>query len=69
MTISVPLAIRNAVASARADADTSSAKWYPIGNMLPVNKTLSVIFLLLDGPTTIENVYMNSLNDYTQYVL
>jgi xanthine dehydrogenase/oxidase len=52
MTISVPLAIRNAVASARLDAGSSNAKWYP-----------------LDGPTNVENVFLNSLNDYAQYVL
>jgi xanthine dehydrogenase/oxidase len=52
MTISVPLAIRNAVASARLDAGSSNTKWYP-----------------LDGPTNVENVFLNSLNDYAQYVL
>ncbi|XP_044257084.1 indole-3-acetaldehyde oxidase-like isoform X1 [Tribolium madens] len=52
LTIAVPLAIRNAVASARLNANSSNTKWFPF-----------------DGPTNVENVFMNSLNDYSQYVL
>ncbi|KAJ3639859.1 hypothetical protein Zmor_003192 [Zophobas morio] len=52
LSIVVPLAIRNALASARLDAASTNAKWFPI-----------------DGPTTIEKVFVNSLNDYKQYVL
>lgn len=32
MTVSVPLAIRNAVAGARVEADRSQPLWYPFGN-------------------------------------
>ncbi|XP_063928230.1 uncharacterized protein LOC135141244 [Zophobas morio] len=51
LAVAVPLAIRHAVASARADAGTSDL-WYPI-----------------DGPTTVENVFLNCLNDHTHYTL
>lgn len=43
MTISVPLAIRNAVASARLDAGSSNTKWYPLGNVLRREKVCSFI--------------------------
>ncbi|EFA13013.1 xanthine dehydrogenase/oxidase [Tribolium castaneum] len=52
MTISVPLAIRNAVASARLDSGKATSKWFPF-----------------DGTTNVENVFMNSKNDYAQYIL
>ncbi|XP_044766830.1 indole-3-acetaldehyde oxidase-like [Coccinella septempunctata] len=52
MSVSVPIAIRNAVASARKDADPSKPTYF-----------------FFDGPTTVENTFMNSLNDYKQYVL
>jgi xanthine dehydrogenase/oxidase len=50
--VSVPFAIRNALASARVDAKESNPTWFP-----------------MDGPTDVENVFLNSLNDYSQYVL
>lgn len=31
LSVSVPLAIRNAVASARTDADPQTARWFPFG--------------------------------------
>ncbi|KAF7271078.1 hypothetical protein GWI33_016038 [Rhynchophorus ferrugineus] len=52
LTISLPLALRSAVGSARAEADPAEDIWYP-----------------LDGPSTVENTFLNSLNDYTQYTL
>ncbi|KAJ8925555.1 hypothetical protein NQ315_009395 [Exocentrus adspersus] len=52
LTCSIPLAIRNAVASARAEADPSQPLFYPI-----------------DGPSTVENTLLNTLNTYEQYVL
>ncbi|XP_044766834.1 xanthine dehydrogenase/oxidase-like [Coccinella septempunctata] len=52
LTVSVPLAIRHAVASARQDADKSKSKYF-----------------LFDGPTTVEQTFMNSLNDFKQYTL
>ncbi|XP_045464415.1 indole-3-acetaldehyde oxidase-like [Harmonia axyridis] len=52
MSISVPLAIRNAVGSSRKDADPSEPTYF-----------------FFDGPTTVENTFMNCLNDYKQYTL
>ncbi|KAK9891879.1 hypothetical protein WA026_017364 [Henosepilachna vigintioctopunctata] len=52
LSVSVPLAIRHAVASARADADPSKSK-----------------FFFFDGPTTVENTFMNCLNNFDQYLL
>ncbi|KAK9891892.1 hypothetical protein WA026_017378 [Henosepilachna vigintioctopunctata] len=52
LSVSVPLAIRNAVASARTDSDPSQPKYY-----------------FFDGPSTVENTFMNCLNDYKQYTL
>ncbi|KAF2885005.1 hypothetical protein ILUMI_21179 [Ignelater luminosus] len=52
MAICVPLAIRDAVASARSDADSTADRWYNI-----------------DGPSSVENTFMNSLNNYKQYTI
>lgn len=52
LTVSVPLAIRHAIASARQDADKSKPK-----------------YILFDGPTTVEQTLMSSLNDFKQYTL
>lgn len=52
VTIGIPLAIRQAVASARFDADRSQPKWFK-----------------MDGPTTVENVFLNSLHKTEQYKL
>ncbi|RZC32795.1 xanthine dehydrogenase/oxidase, partial [Asbolus verrucosus] len=70
MTISVPLAIRNAVASARVDAAASNTKWYPFGNVLHGQQTILLLTdLFAEGVTSVENVYMNCLNNYTKFVL
>ncbi|CAH0550009.1 unnamed protein product [Brassicogethes aeneus] len=52
MAIGVPLAIRNALASARKDADITNPEWYPI-----------------NGCSTIESTFVNSLNNYDKYML
>ncbi|KAF7271079.1 hypothetical protein GWI33_016039 [Rhynchophorus ferrugineus] len=52
LTVSLPLAIRSALASARREANKARPTWYPI-----------------DGPSTVENTLLNSLNDFTQYTL
>lgn len=36
MTVSVPLAIRNAVAAARMEADNTQPKWYPFGTDIDI---------------------------------
>ncbi|KAL3275092.1 hypothetical protein HHI36_019863 [Cryptolaemus montrouzieri] len=52
MSVSIPLAIRNALASARTDSNPSTPAYY-----------------CFDGPTTVENIFMNSANDYKNYKL
>ncbi|KAJ8949770.1 hypothetical protein NQ318_018999 [Aromia moschata] len=52
LSCAIPLAIRNALASARTESDPSKPKWYPF-----------------DGPSTVENTLLNTLNNYNQYVL
>ncbi|KAG5869882.1 hypothetical protein JTB14_025532, partial [Gonioctena quinquepunctata] len=52
LSVSVPLAIRQAVATAREEADPSASKWYPI-----------------NGPSTVENTFVNCLHEYSQYTL
>lgn len=52
MSVVVPLAMRQAIASARTDADQSQPKWFKMG-----------------GPTTVENVFLNSLHRTEQYKL
>ncbi|XP_050507821.1 xanthine dehydrogenase isoform X1 [Diabrotica virgifera virgifera] len=52
LTVSVPLAIRHALASARQNSDATKALTAPV-----------------DGPLTVEKVFLNALNDYKQYVL
>lgn len=70
MTISVPLAIRNAVASARVDSGANNSKWYPFGKVALTSVIIFFInFIFTEGTTNVENVFVNSLNNYTQYVL
>ncbi|CAH1116797.1 unnamed protein product [Phaedon cochleariae] len=52
LSVSVPLAIRNALSSARKEADSKQGTWIPF-----------------DGPTTVEETFLQSLNDYKQYTL
>ncbi|CAG9813286.1 unnamed protein product [Phaedon cochleariae] len=52
LSVTVPLAIRQALDSARREADASQATWIPF-----------------NGPTTVEQAYLNSFNDYKQYKL
>lgn len=52
LSISLPLALRLALASARREASSTASSWYP-----------------LNGPSTVENTLLNTLNDYTQYTL
>lgn len=71
MSCSLPLAIRNAVASARADADVHADRWYAIGKRkydLKFFKLVIYVFVS-DGPSTVENTFINSLNHYKDYLL
>ncbi|XP_066141648.1 uncharacterized protein [Euwallacea fornicatus] len=52
LSTAFPLAIRNALASARQDASKTAFPWFPI-----------------DGPSSTENILLNTLNDYAQYTL
>lgn len=52
LAITVPLAIRNAVASVRQYFDESASLWYPI-----------------DGPSTVEDTFINCIHNYEKYTL
>ncbi|KAJ8955360.1 hypothetical protein NQ318_003457 [Aromia moschata] len=52
LSVSIPLAIRQAVASVREEVDKNASKWYPF-----------------DGPSTVENTFMNCQHDYRHYTL
>lgn len=70
LSLSVPLAIRNAVAAARVEADKTKPLWYPFGNVKKYWVLACIsLFFLPDGPSTIENTFLNSLHNYKDYVL
>ncbi|KAJ8985872.1 hypothetical protein NQ317_006246 [Molorchus minor] len=52
LAVSIPLAIRQAVASVRTQNDKTAPKWYKF-----------------DGPSTVENTFMNCLHNYNLYTL
>ncbi|KAK9885679.1 hypothetical protein WA026_012443 [Henosepilachna vigintioctopunctata] len=52
LSVSIPLAMRNALASARMDSDSSQPQ-----------------YVLFNGPTSVEYTYMQSLNNYKQFIL
>jgi xanthine dehydrogenase/oxidase len=70
LACSVPLAIRNAVASVRTEANKTCEKWYPFCKRFNL-KYLSVLhfFVITGGPSTVENVFLNCLHNYKHYTL
>lgn len=73
VSVAVPLAIRQALASARKDSDSSADSWVAFGKYLSNLKTLTLFKLsfykILDGPTTVAATLGYSLPNYTQYKL
>lgn len=73
MSFAVPLAIREALVSARKDSDSSADPWVAFGKYHSVRKTLTLFTLscykIPDGPTTVAATLGYSLPNYTQYKL
>lgn len=70
LAVGVPLAIRHALQSARSEANPDAEPWALMGNeLIMLLSECFMMFFFSDGPSTIDWIYTNSLNNYTQYIL